>query len=54
MDITKQNKIDQIMSDFALYLNPDLLKDEYSTIIVNTKFKKEKIVTGMWEISETT
>ena len=43
MDITKQNKIDQIMSDFALYLNPDLLKDEYSTIIVNTKFKKEKM-----------
>jgi hypothetical protein len=43
MDQEKQNGINQLMADFAVYLNPDLMKAEYSEAIRAVKFNKEKM-----------
>ena len=43
MDEDKQNGTNQLMADFAVYLNPDLMKAEYSEAIRAVEFNREKM-----------
>ncbi len=43
MEDERQNKINHILADFAVYLNPDLMNEEYSDAIRNVEFHKEKM-----------
>ena len=43
METEQQNAISQIMADFAVYLNPDLMKSEYAEAIRSVGFNKEKM-----------
>lgn len=36
----ENNTINEISADFAVYLNPDLMKEEYSIVLSGFKFKK--------------